>query len=161
MNKTGLTLALALIATPALAEKPNRDDLLVFISQNQLDQNLYNLLAATIPSTEAGKALYDVCGPEPLEDLFENGYTHVRKTIGDAWRSALADVYENHLSTADLTRLTALDDSIRLNSISQTLTTEPIINDLRANLSGLVEVATALQANHMIDEAESLCNIGE
>lgn len=159
MNKTGLTLALALIATPALAEKPNRDDLLVFISQNQLDQNLYNLLAATIPSTEAGKALYDTCGALKIEDLFENGYTHVRKTMGDTWRGTLANVYENHLTDADLARLSGLDDATRPNEISKTLTTEPIINDLRAALSPLVETATALHVNHMIDEAEVLCDI--
>jgi|GEM_PF-6085562 len=161
MKKLSISLALTLLATPAWAEKPNRDDLLVFISQNQLDQNLYNLLAATIPSTEAGQALYEVCGPLKMEDLFENGYTHVRKTMGDVWRGALADVYESHLTDADLSRLSALDDTVRLDQISDTLTTEPIINDLRATLSPLVQEATARQVNHMLDEAEAHCTLGD
>ena len=157
MSKLSLTLALTLIATPALAEKPNRDDLLVFISQNQLDQNLYNLLAATVPATEAGQALYEACGPLRIEDLFENGYTNLRKTRGDVWRGTLADVYEIHLTDAEMTRLSALDDATRPDAISETLTTEPIINDLRTNLSPLIQEATARQINHMLDEAETLC----
>jgi len=159
MKHLSLALATLLIATPALAEKPNRDDLLVFISQNQLDQNLYNLLAATIPSTEAGQALYDACGTVKIESLFENGYTHVRKTMGDVWRGALADVYENHLTVEDITRLSALEGDDRRIQISETLTTDPIINDLRTTLSPLVEEATARHVNHMLDEVETHCEL--
>ena len=159
MKHLSLAFATLLIATPALAEKPNRDDLLVFISQNQLDQNLYNLLAATIPSTEAGQALYDACGTVKIESLFENGYTHVRKTMGDVWRGALADVYENHLTVEDITRLSALEGDDRRIQISETLTTDPIINDLRTTLSPLVEEATARHVNHMLDEVETHCEL--
>lgn len=157
MKKLGLTLALALTCAPAWSQNVDRDNLLVFISQNQLDQNLYNLLAATIPSTDAGRALYEACGPKRIEDLFENGYTHVRKTMGDVWRGALADVYENHLTDADLSRLSALQGDARLTEISDTLTAEPVIEDLRVTLSPLVEEATARHVNHMLDEAETLC----
>ena len=161
MNRLVATLALSLIAAPALAEKPDRDDLLVFISTNQLDQNLYNLLAATVPSTPGGQALYQACGPKLIEDLFENGYSHLRKTMGDEWRQALADVYENHLTDADMARLSALPDDTRLDQISETLTSEPIIDDLRARLSPLVAEATGLHLDHMLDEAETLCKLSE
>lgn len=159
MKRLSLVVALALVTTPALADEPRHDDLLAFISQNQLDENLYNLLAATIPSTPAGQALYDACGTELIEDLFENGYSHVRKTMGDVWRGALADVYTKHLSAADMNRLSALEGDTRRVEISNTLTQAPVIDDLRATLSPLVEEATARHVNHMLDEAETLCKI--
>jgi len=83
----------------------------------------------------------------------------VRKTMGDVWRGALADVYENHLTVEDITRLSALEGDDRRIQISETLTTDPIINDLRTTLSPLVEEATARHVNHMLDEVETHCEL--
>ena len=47
-------LALTLSAVPAMSdEASDRATTLAFITENQIDSNLYNLLAATIPSTES------------------------------------------------------------------------------------------------------------
>lgn len=160
MKLTAATLALSLTCSPVWASDPaEREALLDFIETNQLDANLYNLLAASIPATPAGQALYDACGTRLIEDMFENGYSHVRKTMGEVWRGALADIYTNHLNTDDLEQFAALEGNDRRNAIADTLTAEPVINDLRTGLAPLIEEAVARHVNHMLDEAEIRCQI--
>lgn len=150
--------ALLLLPAPALANTaPDRAELLEFIETNQLDSNLYNLLAATIPRTEAGQIVYEACGSRKTEDMFENGYSHIRQTMGDVWRAALADIYVKHLTSDDLAQLSALEGSARQIAIAEALTAEPVVEDLRQGLSSLIEEATARHINHMLDEAETLC----
>jgi len=118
-------------------------------------------LAATIPSTQAGQAMYEACGPKVLEDLFENAYSNVRKTMGEVWRGALADVYSRHVSVDEMKELTTLPQSQRMTAISERMTQEDVVADLQGSLTPLVEEATARQVNHMIDEAETLCMVAE
>lgn len=155
-------LALTLSAVPLAAdEASDRATTLAFITENQIDRNLYNLLAATIPSTQAGQAMYEACGPKVLEDLFENAYSNVRKTMGEVWRGALADVYSRHVSVDEMKELTTLPQSQRMTAISERMTQEDVVADLQGSLTPLVEEATARQVNHMIDEAETLCMVAE
>lgn len=159
-----ITIAVLLLSISSVSnanEQPTPEDVLEFIVENELDSNLYNLLAATIPSTPGGQAIFLACGSIVTEDLFENGYAHVQKELGDMWREALADVYRAHLTIGDLERLRAIAGAARMNAIAETLTAPDIVEGLRANLSPLVQEATELQLNQMADEAEGLCKEAE
>lgn len=137
----------------------DRKALMDFIVSNRLDTNLYNLLAATIPSTAGGQAIFDACGSRVTEELFEKGYLFVRDEMGEVWREALADTYQRHLTQEELDTLSATPEGpARQTAIAERLSASEITEDLRANLSPLVEEATGRQLNSMLDEAEQVCN---
>lgn len=159
MTFRSLALVAFLVPAPLLAD--GHSAALDFVTQNRLDQNLYNLLAATIPSTEAGQALFKVCGEVKMEILFQNAYETLQDQMGDVWRNALADVYARHVTPEDMEALTAIENTAqRQEAIAARLTQDPVVDDLRTTLSPLVSEAVGRHGNMMIDEAETLCPVG-
>jgi len=146
------------LATPVYAEETTSPEALAFVVDNQLDRNLYNLLAATIPTTDAGQMLFEACGEVKIEALFEQSYDKLQEQIGGVWRGALADVYSRHLDIEEMAELSALEDVKRLDAIAERLTQEAVVDDLRASLSPLASEAVGRHANMMLDGAEQICS---
>lgn len=148
------TLALALcLATPALAQDPPTSKSLEFVTQNQLDGNLYNLLAATIPSLEAGQAIFQACGEVKTEVTFEDAYKKVQDDLGVQWRHALADTYARHLSEDEMAELTKIGQT----AVAERLSNPEIISDLQETLTPILNLAIGTQVNSMIDVADEIC----
>lgn len=148
-----LICVLLALSGPAVAQIKPGSGALQFVTDNKLDGNLYNLLAASIPNTDAGRAIFQACGETKTEMAFERGYKDVQDAFGVEWRHALADTYARHLSAGEMVELTNAGAEV----IAERLSDPAIIGDLQETLTPVLKVAVATHVNSMIDVADEIC----
>lgn len=129
-----------------------------FIKANKIDQNLYNLLAYSIPRTEIGREVFVQCGARRTEAFFESGYRKIEETYGDIWRDRLVEVYEKYLSPEDIAALSALEGDERMIQIAERLTEPKLIHSLEEKMADLLPQLIQFQSEHMETSMRDTCD---